>query len=331
MLARSLVSLLPDLPENIALEVSCIHSAAGLPARVETRRPPFRSPHCPVTIAGLAGGGVIPRPGEMSLSHAGVLFLDELPHFRREVADLLRAPLEEGRLVLSRAGRSVELPARFQLVAAMNPCPCGFAGELHAACSCSPIVVQRYRARIPGPVLDRLDLSVRVPFVPAELRRPSSDSFRLNSVRERILEMRALQLERNGGVLNGSLPPLDSRPSFASHREPRIGWTVASIDSDCRCVLTTASCAWQRPWPIWTGESRSRSATSAGPSLYGNRNRLDPLVARPGLLRPDEARLRGSERLRTNTGCTNSHGSASLHIRCFASCTLRAQMSWAKT
>lgn len=207
MLARSLGHLLPDLDEEQSLEVSCIHSAAGLPARIGTRRPPLRGPHCSVTSAGMCGGGLVPRPGEMSLAHHGVLFLDELPHFRREVQDHLRTPLEEGCLVLTRAGRSIRFPSRFLLVAAMNPCPCGNAGEDSAPCSCAPTDILRYRGRITGPVLDRIDLSVRVPFVPAEARVPSSASYSFQEVRERVARVRLRQRERNDGRLNSEIPP----------------------------------------------------------------------------------------------------------------------------
>ncbi|MBM4015467.1 MAG: YifB family Mg chelatase-like AAA ATPase [Planctomycetes bacterium] len=206
MLAKSLAALLPDLDEATALEVSCIHSAAGLPPREAPLRPPMRSPHCSVTQVGLSGGGQVPRPGELTLAHRGVLFLDELPQFRREAIELLRAPLEDGRIVLARAGRSLAFPTRFLLVAAMNPCPCGNAGEPDGACSCSLAVIERHRARLSGALLDRIDLSVRVPFVPAERRRPSRGTSRLAQVRARVAAVRARALARNDGCLNAELP-----------------------------------------------------------------------------------------------------------------------------
>jgi magnesium chelatase family protein len=207
MLARSLASLLPDLDEGAALEISCIHSAAGLPARIRSRRPPLRAPHCSVTLAGMAGGGAVPRPGEMTLAHGGVLFLDELPHFHREVVDLLRGPLEEGELLLARAGRSLRFPARFQLVAAMNPCPCGRAGEPDLACSCSPAQIARHMTRVSGPVLDRIDLSVHVPFVKAELRHRSHEALAAEVVRRQVAVTRGRARERNRGLLNAEVPP----------------------------------------------------------------------------------------------------------------------------
>jgi magnesium chelatase family protein len=205
MLAKSLASLLPDLDETTALEVSCIHSAAGMPPREAPLRPPLRSPHCSVTQAGLSGGGQVPRPGELTLAHRGVLFLDELPQFRREALELLRAPLEDGRIVLARAGRSLAFPTRFLLVAAMNPCPCGNAGEPDGACSCSAAIVARHRARLSGALLDRIDLSVRVPFVPAERRRQAAAAARLPAVRARVAAVRARALQRNDGCLNAEL------------------------------------------------------------------------------------------------------------------------------
>ncbi len=229
MLARSLAALLPDLEESDALTVSCVHSAAGLPARTDTLRPPLRAPHCSVTLAGLAGGGAVPRPGELTLAHRGVLFLDELPQFRRVAIDLLRGPLEEGELLLARAGRSVRFPARFQLVAAMNPCLCGNAGEPTSACSCSPAMIERHRARISGPILDRIDLSIRVPFVPAERRVLSPQPLLAASARERVAAARRRARQRNGGVLNADLPPALLERAVALDQASR-DWLLRTID-----------------------------------------------------------------------------------------------------
>ena len=229
MLARGLAGLLPDLDEASALEVSCIHSAAGLAPRLDTCRPPLRAPHCSVTVAGMAGGGASPRPGEMTLAHHGLLFLDELPQFRREVHDLLRAPLEDGCVLLSRAGRSVRYPSRFLLVAAMNPCPCGYAGEVAAACSCSAAQILRYRSKLSGPVLDRIDLTVHVPFVPAELRRSSPPGLQSKVVRDRVAELRTQQMARNGGVPN-ALIPADRLGEIAALEQSAEDWLATRID-----------------------------------------------------------------------------------------------------
>jgi magnesium chelatase family protein len=163
MLARRLPGLLPPLEVDEALEATAIHSAWG--ARLErlmTRRP-FRAPHHTISDAALVGGGSQPRPGEISLAHHGVLFLDELPEFRRSVLETLRQPLEDGRVSIARVRGTLQLPARFQLVAAMNPCPCGHLGDAARPCRCTPAQVEAYRGRISGPLLARLDLHVAVP------------------------------------------------------------------------------------------------------------------------------------------------------------------------
>ncbi len=164
MLARRLAGVLPDLSFDEALECTAIHSVAGtLPAGVGllTERP-FRAPHHTISDVALVGGGTIPRPGEISLAHHGVLFLDETPEFSRHVLDVLRQPLEEGRITVARAARTIAFPARFVLVAAMNPCPCGYHGDPRRACRCTPVQVTKYRGKLSGPLRDRIDLIVEV-------------------------------------------------------------------------------------------------------------------------------------------------------------------------
>ncbi|MBW3630382.1 MAG: YifB family Mg chelatase-like AAA ATPase [Gemmatimonadetes bacterium] len=167
MLARRLPTILPPLTLDEALETTKIHSVAGLLtagcALVAVR--PFRSPHHTISDAGLIGGGSTPRPGEVSLAHHGVLFMDELPEFKRNVLEVLRQPLEDPEVTISRANLSLTYPARFMLAAAMNPCPCGFYGDPQRQCACAPQLVQRYLARVSGPLLDRIDLHVEVPAV----------------------------------------------------------------------------------------------------------------------------------------------------------------------
>jgi magnesium chelatase family protein len=167
MLARRLPGILPPLTLTEALESTKVHSVAGTLPRGTAilRARPFRAPHHTVSDAGMVGGGASPKPGEVSLAHNGVLFLDELPEFRRNVLEALRQPLEDDRIVLARAGHSLTYPARFMLAAAMNPCPCGYSGDSTRNCSCSPILVERYLARISGPLLDRIDLHIEVPAV----------------------------------------------------------------------------------------------------------------------------------------------------------------------
>jgi magnesium chelatase family protein len=166
MLAKRLPTILPPLEFEAALELTKIHSVAGLTGRagLVTERP-FRSPHHTISDAGLIGGGAVPRPGEVSLAHHGVLFLDELPEFDRSVLEVLRQPLEDQKVTISRAAMSLTFPASFMLAAAMNPCPCGFWNDPTRECRCSPLQIQRYVGRISGPLLDRIDIHIDVPAV----------------------------------------------------------------------------------------------------------------------------------------------------------------------
>ena len=163
MLARRLPGILPPPSDEEALEMTAIQSAAGLAPRGLVAARPFRAPHHTASSAALVGGGSVPRPGEISLAHGGVLFLDELPEFSRTTLEGLRQPLEEGRLTVSRARGAFEFPSRFQFVAAMNPCPCGYRGDPALPCRCTPVAIARYQGRISGPLLDRIDLVVDVP------------------------------------------------------------------------------------------------------------------------------------------------------------------------
>lgn len=167
MLARRLPTVLPGLTLDEALETTAVHSVAGLlpPGRALLTARPFRAPHHTISDAGLIGGGSTPRPGEVSLAQGGVLFLDELPEFRRHVLEVLRQPLEDGVVCLSRAAVSLSYPARFMLAAAMNPCPCGWRGDPTRECHCNPLVIERYLGRISGPLLDRIDIHLTVPAV----------------------------------------------------------------------------------------------------------------------------------------------------------------------
>jgi magnesium chelatase family protein len=194
MLARRLAGILPPLTPDEALEVTAVHSAAGTSPDGLVLARPFRSPHHTASDVALVGGGSIPRPGEVSLSHHGVLFLDELPEFRRSVLESLRQPLEEGSITITRVRGSLKLPARFQLVAAMNPCPCGSAGS--GACSCTPRQRATYRNRISGPLLDRIDLHVEVPAVQwSEMTGPAGETS--GEVGRRVRAARTLQGQRS--------------------------------------------------------------------------------------------------------------------------------------
>ncbi len=217
MLARRLPTILPALTLDEALETTRIHSVAGLlaPGRSLLTLRPFRSPHHTVSDAGLIGGGSTPRPGEVSLAHDGVLFLDELPEFRRHVLEVLRQPLEDGVVTLSRAAVSLTYPARFTLVAAMNPCPCGQQGDPTRRCVCDPALVQRYLSRVSGPLLDRIDLHLRVPAVhPGQLAGDQAEETS-TMIRARVEAARARQRARFAGQegvrANAHMGPRDLR------------------------------------------------------------------------------------------------------------------------
>lgn len=211
LLARTLPSVLPPLSEEEQVEVMGICSAAGLPAAAGLNRP-FRAPHHSSSRAALLGGGHPIRAGELSLAHRGVLFLDELPEFRRDVLEGLRQPLEEGVVAISLAGERVELPARTMLVAAANPCPCGHADTATQACRCAPSTVQRYQDRISGPLLDRFDLRITLAAERAAVERAVPKPEGSTAVRSRVMEARALQARRLAGTgrcTNAELTPAE--------------------------------------------------------------------------------------------------------------------------
>ena len=181
-----------------AIETTKIHSVAGIlstdSALVSVR--PYRSPHHTISDSALVGGGTIPRPGEISLAHHGVLFLDELPEFARNVLEVMRQPLEDGRVTISRSKMSVEFPANFMLVCAMNPCPCGNYGNANQECSCTPIQIQKYMSKISGPLLDRIDIHVEVPAVRYNELTSKKTGETSESIRQRVIEARANQTKR---------------------------------------------------------------------------------------------------------------------------------------
>lgn len=254
MLAERLPGILPPMSEFEALETCAVLSVAGQAVDpAHWRRRPFRAPHHTASAVALVGGGSQPRPGEISLAHNGVLFLDEFPEFGRHVLEVLREPLESGHIVISRAARQSVFPAQFQLVAAMNPCPCGYAGDTRGRCRCTPEQIERYRSRISGPLLDRIDLCVEVPRVPvAELGAPRSihdeDSAtvraRVVAARQHALmragrpnaEINARELERDCALgpaerhwFDGALERL-GLSARAYHRTLRLARTIADLD-----------------------------------------------------------------------------------------------------
>jgi magnesium chelatase family protein len=226
MLAQRLPGLLPPLDPDEALEVACLESASGRRPSLGRHRP-FRSPQHTASVAALIGGGPL-RPGELSLAHLGVLFLDELPEFARNALEALREPLESGVVVLSRAKRSCEFPARFQLVAAMNPCPCGYASDPRGCCRCTPDQVVRYRNRISFPLIDRIDMHVELSAMPVEhlLADHAPPAEHSAAVAARVASARHVQMQRQG--------KLNSRLS------PRELTGFCPLDRDSRALLGTA-------------------------------------------------------------------------------------------
>ncbi len=251
MLARRLPGLLPPLGELQALESAAVLSLVGNfdPSRWCER--PFRAPHATASAVALVGGGSPPRPGEISLAHQGTLFLDELPEFQRAALESLRDPMESGRIVISRAARQAEFPARFQLVAAMNPCPCGHHGSSLRACRCTPDVIARYQGRISGPLLDRIDLQVEVPAVPSETLAAAADGERSAVVAQRVVDAQERQMARQGG-LNAALSgdaidthcALDAGATkFLQTAAARLGWSARSFHRVLRIARTVADLA----------------------------------------------------------------------------------------
>ncbi len=198
MLARRLAGILPPMTFEEALETTRVHSVAGLMRRgrplLATR--PFRSPHHTISDVALIGGGQQPRPGEVSVAHNGVLFLDELPEFKRNALEVLRQPLEAGEVTVSRAVASVTYPARFMLLSAMNPCPCGYLGDGRRECACTPAQIHRYSARLSGPLLDRIDIHLEVPPVPYRELSAERSGERSEEIRARVARARQVQLGR---------------------------------------------------------------------------------------------------------------------------------------
>ncbi|MDO6443558.1 YifB family Mg chelatase-like AAA ATPase [Marinobacter sp. 2_MG-2023] len=252
MLASRLPGILPDLENEHAMEVASVHSVAGHPLRTGGwRQPPFRSPHHTASAVALVGGGSSPRPGEISLAHRGVLFLDELPEFDRRVLEVLREPMETGEISISRAARQVTFPARFQVIGAMNPCPCGYSGHPTIECQCTPQQVMRYRSKISGPLLDRFDLHVEVPVQGGDILMHTGGGGETSSVvRERVVLARerqslrgcinatlsgrdlqhACSLERSGEMLLSAAMEKLGLSARALHRILRVARTLADLE-----------------------------------------------------------------------------------------------------
>lgn len=263
MLAKRIPTILPPLSFEEAITVTKIHSVAGLTDRkglVTTR--PFRAPHHTISDAGLIGGGAVPRPGEVSLAHNGVLFLDELPEFDRNVLEVLRQPIEDGRVTISRAAVSLTFPSRFMLAAAMNPCPCGYWGSSVRECTCSPLKIERYVAKISGPLLDRIDIHIDVPAVKFKELSANVKSETSETIRQRVLQARHVQMKRFAGqgiyansqmssrLLRQYCQIDDESRQILEHAMARLGLSARAYDrilKVSRTIADMAGCEHIRP------------------------------------------------------------------------------------
>ncbi|MFN3921464.1 MAG: YifB family Mg chelatase-like AAA ATPase, partial [Caldimicrobium sp.] len=255
MLAQRIPTILPPLTYEEILETTKIYSIAGLlsPEKPYVTQRPFRNPHFGISEVGLIGGGNTPRPGEISLAHNGVLFLDEFPEFRRDVIEALRQPLEEGRVTITRASYSVTYPAKFMLVTAANPCKCGYLGHPLKACQCSYQEIKKYQSKLSGPIIDRIDLHVEVP--PVEIREILEEKGKggetSKEIRERVIKARKKQEERYGTSLklNAHLKPKEIKKfcileagaeSFLEKALEKIGFSARSVHKILKVARTIA-------------------------------------------------------------------------------------------
>ena len=250
-------SILPEMTWNEALQVTQVYSVLGMlsPQSPLVTQRPFRSPHHTISNAGLIGGGSNPRPGEISMSHKGVLFLDELPEFKKDTLDLMRQPLEDGAVTIARVSGSVTYPAEFMLVCAMNPCKCGWYGDPSGRCTCSEHAIENYRSRISGPLLDRIDMIVEVPAVHYEDLRQRKEAEPSQAIRERVNAARKLQHRRFGeasGMCNARMGPnelryycvLDDESDLLMKQAFEVfGLTARSYDRILRVARTIADLA----------------------------------------------------------------------------------------
>ncbi len=232
MLARRLPSILPPLSFEEAIETTKVYSVVG---RLADNQPlvvtrPFRTPHHTISDAGLIGGGHIPRPGEVSLAHNGVLFLDEMPEFKKHVLEVLRQPLEDRRVTIARAATTLTYPAAFMLIAAMNPCPCGYLGDAKHACRCSTPQIQRYRSKVSGPLMDRIDIHVEVPAVAFRDLTAAAQGERSASIRRRVTLARGIQQARFRRARIHSNAQMSSRQIKA----------YCAVDQESAALLETA-------------------------------------------------------------------------------------------
>ncbi len=250
MLAQRLPGLLPEVNAQEALQIAAMHSLAGMDVQASWGRRPWRAPHHSTTAPAMVGGGSPPRPGEISLAHLGVLFLDELPEFRRPSLEALREPLENQRITISRSKWQMEMEADFQLIAAMNPCPCGQLGAMGRTCRCTPDQIQRYQTRLSGPLLDRIDLHLEVPLIPAAELLQASPGERSATVKSRCQQARERALQRQGcSNARLSASELQNLPWESAARQTlqqaaqRWHWSARAIHRCWRVAMTIADLA----------------------------------------------------------------------------------------
>ncbi len=249
LMASRLPSILPPLTEEEALEVASIYSVAGLECHYGVR--PFREVHHTISAVALVGGGSRPKPGEITLANKGVLFLDEMPEFDRKVLEVLRQPIEAKQITISRANSQVQFPAEFQLIAAMNPCPCGYHGDPSGRCHCSPTAVARYQEKLSGPLLDRIDLHISVPAMPIEELQNVSGGESSAEVRKRVIQARTIALKRQGKP-NSELSPSEldnyavlgqAERTLLAHAQSRLNLSARSYHRMLRVARTIADLA----------------------------------------------------------------------------------------
>jgi magnesium chelatase family protein len=251
MLAARFPGILPSMTDDEALESAAVQSLAGSFRIGHWKMRPYRSPHHTASAPALVGGGGTPRPGEISLAHRGVLFLDELPEFSRHVLEVLREPLESGRITISRAARQADFPARFQLIAAMNPCPCGYLGHVSNRCQCTPDIIARYQSKISGPLLDRIDMQIQVGALPQEELMKQADGEPSAAVAARVEQAFAVQLARQGKS-NNQLTPAEidthCQPDAAGDQllrsaMARLNWSARAYHRVLKVARTIADLA----------------------------------------------------------------------------------------
>lgn len=251
MLAQRFAGLLPAMTDEEALEAAAIASLSNRFTPALWRQRPFASPHHTASSVALVGGGSPPRPGEISYAHGGALFLDELPEFARSALEALREPLETGHITIVRAAQRAEFPARFQLIAAMNPCPCGYWGSRVRACRCTPDQVSRYQARISGPLLDRIDLHVEVAALPPEELLAAAEGESSSAIQQRVNVARSRALQRQGtpnhllqgAQLDAHLQLEPEALAFAHKAAARLGWSARGTHRALKVARTIADLA----------------------------------------------------------------------------------------